>query len=208
MAVLATQARFEQGGWYSSYTRYPFFAERAAWINSLGTTGKIAVAGCGWGYLVDELRKLGRDAYGFDISSYATAKFSSIRPTEVSRVVTADALNATQMTTFRRTTCGLSGSTKIPLIVTEDMLPALFVSGNPTQTETDTTTALTQMRANGTRVVHIVTCAVPTVPGGTVVAAADLTARSTDLVWRTHQGWKDRIGNSETVLNAEGGAVL
>lgn len=200
MAQMATQTRFEAGGWYTQYQRYPFFVERAAWLNGLVATGKVAVAGCGWGYLVHELRRLGRDAYGFDAATYAAAKYAGIDPSAPSRVVVASVLNATQMTNFRRNTCGLAGSTKIPLLVTEDLLPAL--------TDGEVTTALTQCRANATRVVHIVTCARPTVPGGATVDSADLANRSTDFVWRTHQGWKTRIGNAESVLNAEGGAVL
>lgn len=202
MAQMATQTRFEQGGWYTGYRRFEFFAQRAAWLSGLSAApNKIGVAGCGWGYLVDELRVLGRDAYGFDLAPYCATKFAGIRPSEPGRVVTADVLNATQMTNFRKTTCGLSGTTKIPLLVTEDFLSAL--------TDTEVTTALTQCRANATRVVHIITCARADPANASTILAGDLNNRNTtDFVWRTHQGWKSRIGNNETVMDAEGGAIL
>jgi hypothetical protein len=200
MAVMASTARFEQGGWYSSYGRYPFFAERAQWANGQTAAGnKIGVAGCGWGYLVDELRKLNRDAYGFDAASYATAKWIGIRPTEPSRVVVASALTRTQMTSFRSTTVGMAGSALIPLIVTEDLLPAL--------TDAEVTTALTELRRIATKLIHVCTCAAPTTPGGTVAAAADVASRSADFNWKTHAAWKALVG-TELVMNAEGGAVL
>lgn len=217
MAVMASTARFEQGGWYSSYGRYPFFAERAKWADGQTAAGnKIGVAGCGWGYLVDELRKLNRDAYGFDAASYATAKWTGIRPTEPSRVVVASALTRTQMTSFRSTTVGMAGSALIPLIVTEDLLPALA--------DAEVTTALTELRRIATKLIHVCTCAASqydmmtrqqratlSVADRTTAErtadATDVAVRSADFNWKTHAAWKALVG-AELVMNAEGGVVL
>lgn len=204
MAVLATLARLEQGGWYGGpdggYRRYPFFSERAAWVDGQTAAGnKIGVAGCAWGYLVDELRKRGREAYGFDAASYATLKWAQIRPAETTRVVVADARTRTQMTSFRTTTAGMAGAALIPLVVTEDLLPCL--------TDAEVTTVLAELRRIAAKLVHICTCALPTTPGGLVNDSANVAARSADFNWKTHAEWKRLVG-ADLVMNAEGGAVL
>lgn len=201
MAVMATATRFEQGAWYSDYTRYPFFAERAAWVSAqTPSPDKIGVAGCGWGFLVDELVSLEREAYGFDAASYATAKAGiAISPQIAQRVVTANALTRSQMTGFRTNTVKMSGSTPIPLVVTEDLLPCL--------TNAEVTTVLAELRRISAKLCHIVTCARPASPGSTTVLAGDLTNRLGELNWKAHADWKTLVG-TDLVMDAETGAVL
>lgn len=203
MAVLATQARFEGGAWYSDYsTAGPVLAAaRVPWVleQAPAAPAKIAIAGSGWGFLVKALRDAGRDASGFDASSYASLKYVSLEAGQAGRNVTASVLNATQMTNYRRNTAGLSGSTKIPLMVSEDLLPCL--------TDAEVTTALTRMRDNATKVIHVVTCAAESGTDPLVVDLADLTHRSGDFNWKTHARWKQLVG-VELVMNAEGGGVL
>jgi hypothetical protein len=203
MAVMATSTRFEggAGAWYSSYTRYPFFAERAAWVAAqTPASNKIGVAGCGWGFLVDELVVLEREAYGFDAASYATAKAGIAISTQIAqRIVTANTLTRTQMTSFRTNTAKMSGATLIPLVVTEDLLPCL--------TNAEVTTALAELRRIASKLCHIVTCARPASPGSTTVLAGDLTNRLGELNWKTHAGWKALVG-SDLIMDAEAGAVL
>lgn len=201
MAVMATVTRFEQGAWYSGYTRYPFFADRAAWVSAqTPSPNKIGVAGCGWGFLVDELVNLEREAYGFDAASYATAKAGiAVSPQIAQRVVTANALTRSQMTSFRTTTVKMTGATLIPLVVTEDMLPCL--------TNAEVTTALAELRRISSKLCHIVTCARPAEPGSTIILAGDLTSRLSELNWKTHASWKTLVG-ADLVMDSETGAVL
>lgn len=224
MAVTATQARFEGGSWYSDYSaagpllaaaRLPWYLAQAP-----AAPAKIAIAGAGWGHSVKALRDAGRDASGFDASSYASLKYVSLEAGQAGRNVTASVLNATQMTNYRRNTAGLSGSTKISLMVSEDLLPCLDV---PTAS-TEITTALARMRDNATKVIHVVTCARSQFDAMTPAAQAaltpaqrdtaqrttdpaDLTARSADFNWKTASEWKRLVG-TELVMNAETGAVL
>ncbi len=213
MAVTATQVRFEggAGAWYSDFsTAGPLLAaSRVPWYlaQAPAAPAKIAIAGSGWGHSIKALRDAGRDASGFDASSYASLKYVTLEAGQAGRNATASVLNATQMTNYRRNTAGLSGSTKIPLMVSEDMLPCL--------TDAEVTTALTRMRDNATKVIHVVTCAVASDADPLVVRAGDLDARVSEMLWLTHQAWYARIHRDlaanaprELVLNAETGAVL
>jgi hypothetical protein len=188
MALLADASRFEQGDWYSQYRRYDFFAQRAAWIHATVPTGKLLVAGCGWGYLVDELVKLGRDAWGIDASSYCAGK--GIAP---GRVLTRSALVRADVNAAK-TAAGIAGGGKFAAGITEDLLPCLTVA--------EITSALGELRRACTSLLHIVT------PGD---GSAQPPGRVPEMTWRSHQEWVDfpTIGSSgERVYNAETGAVL
>lgn len=183
MAVLATQARFEEGGWYSQYRNYPFFAQRAAWINQTVPTGKLLIAGCGWGYLVDELLKLGRDVWGIDASAYCVGK--GIAPGRVfqrSALVRAD-LNAA------KTAAGVASNGRFAAGVTEDLLPCLTVP--------EVSSALQELRRACTSLLHIVT------PGD---GSAQPPGRVPEMTWRDVAGWKQIVG-SDPVYSTETGAV-
>jgi hypothetical protein len=186
MAVLADASRFEggAGAWYSNYTRYAFFAQRAAWIHATVPTGKLLIAGCGWGYLVDALVKLGRDAWGIDASAYCVGK--AVVPGRVlqrSALVRAD-VNAV------KTAAGIAANGRFAAGVTEDLLPCLSVP--------EITSALGELRRACTTLLHIVT------PGD---GTAQPPGRVAEMNWRTTQGWKDLVG-SDPVYDAETGAVL
>jgi len=182
MAVLGSAANFEGGTLYSSYRRYPFYAERAAWVRSIVPTGKVLVAGCGWGYLVDELVALGLDAWGIDASTYCVG-----RAVVSSRVLTVEATSRNRPA-GARTAAGLGGSTKFAAAVTDDLLPCL--------TDAEASTALAELRRVATTLLHIVT------PG----AAAD-PAKAAGLNWKSHAAWKSFVG-TDLVYSAEGKAVL
>lgn len=182
---LATQADFEQGGLYTSYRRYPFFAERAAAVVAAYGSVKTLVVGCGWGYLVDELLRLGVDAWGIDASLYAITKGKAVAgmlPATLTRLSVADATNRTQLTAVR-TTAGLVGSARFGLVVTEDMLPML--------TDAEVTTAVTECRRIATNMLHIVT-------PGTATDASKLTA----LNWKSTAAWKALVA-PDAVMDAE-----
>jgi hypothetical protein len=71
MSLLATKQDFEEGGLYENYRRYPFFATRAEAIVEEWPDADMLIVGCGWGFLVDELRTRGVEAWGIDMSQYA-----------------------------------------------------------------------------------------------------------------------------------------
>lgn len=194
---MGTDAKVAQ--WWTDYpTAGPKLAgQRAPWVAGQAA-GKVAVAGCGWGYLVRALTDSGRDAYGFDAELQAVTKAKTLHPAISLKLVQASVLNATQMTNFRKTTMGIAGTTKGPLVVTDDLLAAL--------TDAEVSTALTQLRANFTKVVHIVTCVEPASAGSVTVKAGDLANRSADFVWRTPARVRQLVG-TDVVMDAEGRAV-
>lgn len=189
---LASAADFENGGYlYSDYRRYPFFAWRAKWlVDRYGTAGKWLVAGCGWGFLVDELVTLGVDAYGVDAAAYCQAKAVLNLPAKVApRVILADVTSRTALTAAK-TAAGLTGSNKFAVTVTEDLLPML--------TATETSSALTELRRISTLVTHIVSALAPTELTPDVVRSTNL-----GITWRTLAAWKLIVGN-DLVVNTDG----
>ncbi len=183
MALLADASRFE-GGWYTAYQRYPFFAARAAWVSAQIPTGKILVAGCGPGYLVDELVNLGRDAWGIDAASYCATRF--VLP---ARTMQADSLVRSQLAAVR-TFAGLQGNARFAGLVTDDLLPC-FSDG-------EVTIAITESRRIATVVLHIVTCSKAGDPAG---------SRNPELNWKSHAQWA-ALATPDKVYDAETGAVL
>ncbi len=183
MALLADASRFE-GGWYTTYQRYPFFAERAAWIHAQVPAGKLLIAGCGPGYLVDELVKLGRDAWGIDAAPYCASRF--VLP---ARIMQADSLVRSQLAAVR-SFAGLQGNARFAALVTDDLL-ACF-------TDAEVTIAVNESRRIATVVLHIVTCSKANdVPG----------SRNPELNWKTHAQWA-ALAAPDLVYDAETGAVL
>lgn len=189
MARLATLEDFEQGGLYEQYRRYPFFATRAQEIGRrFPTTGaKVLVAGCGWGYLVDELVSLGFDAYGVDASQYAIDRAATAVPNVANRIFIGNCTVPADMAGVR-SLAGLKTNQKFTVTIQEDMFPCL--------TDAEITDALAALRGVSTNLFHIVTAGSPTdwyrVPG---------------LNWKSHEDWKTLVG-TEFVMNAEGGAIL
>ncbi len=182
---LATAARFEPGGdWYSEgYRRFPFFAERAAWVHATAPAGNILVAGAAYGYLVDELAKLGRDAWGIDASAYAVER--AVVP---GRILQRSALVRADLTAAR-TAAGLAGASRFAAGVTEDLLPCLTVA--------EVANALGELRRACTTLLHIVT------PGD---GQAQPPGRAPEMTWRTVNDWRQIVG-ADPVYSAEAGAA-
>lgn len=162
---LATQQDFEglsSTSLYTSYRKYPFFAQRATWLlslharlNSAGIfnktvqTTKVLIAGCAYGYLVEELVARGFDAYGFDASPYANQKAAtSVNATTRQRVMQRDMTIAADYTEIKRV-ANVRGQSKFDILVTEDVLPCL--------TDTEIQNAIPQARNAATVLVHIIT---------------------------------------------------
>lgn len=181
MALLGDAARFENGGsWYTQYRRYPFFVERAAWVNTMQPTGKLLVAGCGWGYLVDELVQLGRDAWGCDASSYCVGKTVAGNRVLLGSVLVRADLDAV------KAAAGVAPAGKFAVCVTEDLLPCLALAELPA--------ARTELLRAASTLLHIATMAAP---------GPD---RLAELLWQPVAKWKGQI--PDTIYDAERGVVV
>lgn len=152
MALPATAADFEQGGLYgpTPYHEYPFFQERIdALRGRFAPNGqKLAIWGCGYGYLVNLAVQVGYDAFGFDVSSYAINKGKQLLPAISNRLFVRDALSAQDVANSRKD-AGLKGNQKFALLVTEDLLSVL--------TDSEVTTAVGNLRVSAlSNLLHIV----------------------------------------------------
>lgn len=95
--LLANYQDFENGGLYDPpYRRYPFFGSRADWLSE-SFQGSFLIVGCGWGFLVDELRSRGREAWGCDLSDYAIRCAGREVPTVARFIGKANGLNSDEM---------------------------------------------------------------------------------------------------------------
>jgi cyclopropane fatty-acyl-phospholipid synthase-like methyltransferase len=186
MARIASAADFEQGGLYTAYRRYPFFAERADFLTRrYPELGTVLVVGCGWGYLVDELETRGWDAWGADASAYAIARGQAELPHLEGRLFRADVTDARHLDLLmRRTDPPID---RFDLVVTEDLLPALD--------DDEIARALAALRGVGRTLVHIVT------PGDDRGGA-----RHSDLNWKPIAAWRSLLA-PDAVLDAETGEV-
>lgn len=188
MGRLASETDFKQGGMYSDYRRYPFFAQDADLLTTrYPSLGRVLVAGCGYGYLVDELSIRGWDAWGCDASLWAVGQRIS------ARIQGFDILIRQDMTDIKN----LGTGARFDLIVTEDVLTVL--------SDVEVATALTELRriakSPARELFHIVTCANELIDGP-LSSSRDITL---GLNWKTHIDWVTTIGNNEPVMNREGG---
>ncbi len=160
MSKLATPARFN-GGWYTQYRRYDFFALRAQITgNRFGQlkNSKVLIAGCGTGYLVDELTNQGfGDVWGCDASAWVIDQGKALLPGVASRLFVSDPIGWTNNTARNavRSVVGLSGNNAFNLIITEDMLPCA-------DHETEAQSMLTGLRSMRQTMLHVITCGNPT----------------------------------------------
>lgn len=149
MSLLANQQDFERTGTglYSEYKRYRFFETRAEVIRQTFDPASVLVVGCGWGFLVDELRKKGIDAWGVDLAEYAIRKAHSEVPDSYRYIKRADGRNGRQLARI--------GPGIWDVVVTEDVLT---VCSNEQEIQQFVTAAGSVARDH---VLHIVTCWLP-----------------------------------------------
>lgn len=173
------------------YRRYPFFAERVAEIRTrFPASTKVLVAGCGWGFLLDEAAALGVEAWGMDASSYAISKAQEVLAEPVrSRVVLGDVTNEAQVNNMRNL-AGMRGQQKFDLCITEDLLPVL--------TDAEVATALPLLRNVSSFMLHIITCS---------KADDGPTQRHPELNWKLQSEWKALV-SPDLTFDAETGEVV
>lgn len=165
----------------SSYHRYPFFSHRAKMLDerfSQYRDSRVLIAGCGWGYLLDELEKLGWErVYGFDASGYAVHE-AAVRelPAPVSsRVFHHDI------------TVGPPHGDAYSLIVTENVLPcaedeaeALLMVENLKR----------RLEVSG-EMVHIIT------------PALDRVRQMSTFLWMTRDWWESTLSDDHIIFTDE-----
>lgn len=192
--LIGTEANFNGsvGSWYvdpykaegeAHYRDYPVFSQRATNIKGRFNTGKILIAGCGYGYLVKHLLSLGADAWGVDASPWAISQGTTVAP---NRILQADVTQRAQLDAAR-TAAGLKSTQKFTAVITEELLPSL--------TDAEVAVALTELRRVGTVLFHIVTA---------VELQAD---RMPEFNWKTLAEWKTVVG-TELVMGVESGTIL
>lgn len=157
----------------------------------------LSIAGCGYGYLVDELTDDGwTNCAGFDDGVWCLTRIlaGELPASKKLLVVKADVLDETgpESTQTVKQQFGITGQNKIDLVISEDLLPCL--------SDAELTTALENMRDMATSVAHIVTV-VDTdqngqefQPPGTYMSAADLHPGQ-ELNWKTAAAWKELVSS-------------
>lgn len=204
MARIYDQADW-QGTMEIDYHKRPFYALRAAAIKaafpSLSASSKILVAGCGYGYLLEELFALGlTGSYGCDGSTYAmTTGKLGVSNTVQLRLQQKNILVPNDMRDMRQF-AGLQGQNKFDLVITEDVLPCFTASEVPT--------ALANLRATGTNVAHIISCweefayTTKLGDGSIVMNVNGVLVRMPGLLWLTRPEWRTQVGQGEIIWAA------
>lgn len=173
----------------SGYTEYPFFQERVdALIGRFAPNGqKLAIFGCGFGYLVKLAVEAGYNAFGFDASSYAINRGKALLPTVANRLFVRDATTSAGVN-GAKSDAGLKGQQKFPLLVTEDMLTCL--------TDAEIAVALPLLRgACSSNLLHIVMLEDPS------------TEQDPRVNWKTAAEWKAILSPPDVVANELGVVV-
>ena len=205
MSRHATPERFN-GSWYANppYQRFQFHGTRATVANNRFAQikgSKILVAGCGFGYLVDELIRQGfANTYGCDIP-WAIEQGRLELPHIANRLIVADVTIRSQLNALK-TAAGLTTRQSFALAITEDLLPA---ADNVAEAQT----MLTELRRISSSLFHIITMMQPGEvknPDGSVSANGGI-KRDADMLWLTAQEWRSVIG-AEAILDNETGAIL
>lgn len=195
MSRHASAARFGDGGvageWYNP--PYPrtlddvaaygeMFRRRADWLAArYPAITKIGIAGAGFGLTGYYLSTAhAKDVYMCD-TAWATGIGTTTLGPLGTRLGAHDIATSTGATGFRR--MGNTGSNKYPLIFTEDLLPCA-------ESEAEAQAMLTNLRAAGTTLVHLITPS----DGAGIVATPD-------MLWRTMAQWRALIGPGEVIVH-------
>lgn len=167
---------YEEGAIYDGYRRYPFFADRAQMlVAQFPTADTFLIAGCGWGYLNDELLAIEPTltVWGMDISSYAVDKanslgFPGIRVGDAGNI--ADVLNITAE----------AGLFMWDVVVTEELLPF-------TMEDSKAQSVLDALRPVSSNMIHIVT------PYSLPMLTVDgefVSGPTAEILWKSAAEWK------------------
>jgi hypothetical protein len=108
------------------YHQYPFFQSRIDGLKGrfAPNNQKLAIWGCGFGYLVSLAVSAGYDAYGFDASAYAISRGKTLIPSIAARLFVRDALVAADVTAAKND-AGLKGNVRFALLLSEDLFTCM-----------------------------------------------------------------------------------
>lgn len=202
MSTIATPERMSGDSptrWYDNYGRMPVHTFRAETVRGRfsNLSSKLLVAGCGAGYLVDELTQRGyTDVWGVDAAAWLITQGQLEMPQIATRLLVADCLSRPSLAAVR-SAAGLSGNQRFAAVITDDLLPCMT-------SEAELQTLLTELRRVSSAMAHVVTCLHPWIQG-------DLESRipNTGIWWQTAADWKASIGvTSEWLYDVELGEVI
>lgn len=181
------------------YRKYQFFTDRGIIFNNQWNgikNNKILIAGCGWGFLIQELMEVHgfTDVWGCDASEYAVnvAAPANLPAQYASRVLLGNITSSAEMVAVANA-AGIPGNNpRFRAILTEDVLPCL--------TQQEIPTALSNLRARSQSVAHIITPQMQgsvKQPDGSTVYPGGI--QIPGFTWLTHQEWINIIGTSEPI---------
>lgn len=175
----------------TGYHQFPYFQTR---IDSLKgrfapNNQKLAIWGCGFGYLVSLAVTAGYDAFGFDASSYAIGRGKTLLPAIAARLFVRDALVAADVTASAADAGIHGGNPRFALLLTEDLLTCMSDS------EIQTTMPLLRARCTA-NLGHMLT----------VLEAAGVN-NDPRINWKTTAAWKAILSPPDLVLDGNGGAL-
>jgi len=176
----------------TGYRQFTFFQQRIDALKGrvAPNNQKLAIWGCGFGYLVNLAVTAGYDAYGFDASAYAITRGNQVQPAAIAaRLFQRDATVASDVTASRND-AGLKGNTRFALLLTEDMFTCF--------SDAEIQTALPLLRgACSANLGHMLT----------VLEKAG-TNNDPRINWKSTAAWKTLLAPPDQVIDATNGAVL
>ena len=212
MSKFATPARFgdeatgQGGSWWSPpltlEDHLPAYTARAELIAATYTAvprnvadpasvaDKVLVAGCGYGFLVLELWRLGFNAYGCDGIWPVDIGKGKI-PGVGTRLITGDCTSAADMAAVKQA-AGVARNRRFALVVTEGLL-------NVADSVAEVGLMLPALRGIGATVGHFITCYDPD------DRDAGLPAAINDALYRTPAQWRATVGTGERIWDINGG---
>lgn len=174
----------------SWYQHWAIFAERVTQLSHrFAPNGqKLAIWGCGLGYLVDEAVTLGYDAYGFDVEPTAISDGQAEMQGIAARLFVRDCTVAADVTAAK-SDAGIHGNKSFDLLMTEDLLTCI--------TDAEISVALPLLRGiSQANLLHLLT---PTNPIAANQAKAD-----SRLTWKTKAQWAALLEPPDVCVDANG----
>jgi hypothetical protein len=192
MALVYTEQDFN-GNIDTYYYKYDYFTVRAATLApgmAAYRTSKILIAGCGYGFLVQELMQFHgfTDVWGCDASEYAvTTGKLELAPEYRHRILLGDILSSQSMLSVAQQAGLTGGNPRFRGIVTEDVLPCL------TQAEVPTALSVLRSRIQGANPVHLIT---PKMDSYSPAHGQ----QHPGFLWLTGAQWRGLIGPADPII--------
>lgn len=200
MSWVYTQADYH-GIVDDDYRRYTYFDVRRQFMGQRWNAfrnNKILIAGCGYGYLVNDLMADGfNDVWGCDASAWGIQQAKALHPHIANRFVQAD-VTVRQNLNNLRSVAGLSGNQRFRATLTEDLLPCAMSA-------TEAQTMLTELRRLTTDMAHIITTRFTDpiytkLPDGSIAFPDGTVVQMPGFLWLTVDEWRGVVGPGEPII--------